>query len=167
MQKQKSQTKQRSNKRLNYTPNDLFTQDEVLELINVCHHPRDKALVAILYDALRPHEALKLKIGDIQFHENYALASIPENTKTGSRTIPIIFSYTYLRDWINSHPLKKDNNAPVFVRYRGLFRSANCKYEPKLTMHSMSLSLLFVRLKQRLNYKLNKTVLEPLCVKAL
>ena len=101
----------------------IFTQEDVLGLINVCHHPGDKALVAIPYDALRPHEALRLKIGDIQFHENHALASIPEETKTGSRTIPIIFSYTYLGDWTNSHPLKNNNNAPIFVRYHGLFRS--------------------------------------------
>ncbi len=49
------------NKLRNYRPNDLFSQDEVLELINACDHPRDKAVIAVLYDALRPHEAIKIR----------------------------------------------------------------------------------------------------------
>ena len=109
----------------------------------------------------RPHEALKLKIGDIQFHENHALASIPEETKTGSRTIPIIFSYTYLRDWINSHPLKNDSNAPIFVRYHSLFRSEKSQYRYKPAMHRMSVTLLFRKLKETLNHKMNKRYWNP------
>ncbi len=68
----------------NYTPNDMFKQTDILELINELSHPRDKAMVALQYDgALRPHELLKLRLNDIMFHEKYAQVTVAEDTKTG------------------------------------------------------------------------------------
>ena len=89
-----------------YTPSDMFSDQDVLELIKTCDHPHDKCLVALLYEALRPHEALKLKVGDVTFNDKYAQITIPNETKTGIRTIPIIFSFPYLRNWLNNHAVR-------------------------------------------------------------
>ncbi len=126
-----------------YGPNDMWTQEEVIEAIKVLDHPRDKALVALLYDlALRPHEALKLKIGDIRWYENYAELQVSPDTKTGQGGGWITFSYPYLLQWYNSHPLKDNMNAPFFIRlqegapralkYSGLYSIFADKLKPKL-----------------------------------
>ena len=58
----------------------------------------------------RPNEILNLKIKDIKFHVNeegiqYAEVRITGG-KTGSRTVPLIDSLPYLKEWSsqNEHP---------------------------------------------------------------
>ena len=54
-----------------YKPNDIWSQEEVLHVIKSLDHPRDKALIAILYDAaLRPHELLKLSVVDVKISQD-------------------------------------------------------------------------------------------------
>jgi integrase len=57
----------------------------------------------------RPHELLSLKLKDIKFKVSstgiqYAEVHIVES-KTKPRTIPLIFSIPYVKDWIDSLPL--------------------------------------------------------------
>jgi integrase/predicted nucleic acid-binding Zn ribbon protein len=67
----------------------------------------------------RPHELLALKIRDVQFKTStsgiqYAEVHLSES-KTKPRTIPLIFSVPYVKDWIDSHPLKSSPDAHLFV----------------------------------------------------
>lgn len=135
-----------------YRPQDMFSESDVLELINNCDHPRNKALISVLYEALRPHEALALKIGDIYFHPKYAQLTVPENTKTGTRTIPIIFAFPFVRDWINNHPLKNDLNAPLFINLHSR--------KPRPISHRQ-LWAFFDRSKAQLNHRLQKRYWNP------
>ncbi|MEM0489512.1 MAG: tyrosine-type recombinase/integrase, partial [Candidatus Bathyarchaeia archaeon] len=58
---------------------------------------RDKALIAVLYEAaLRPGELLTMKVGSVEFKDNYCIISV--NGKTGIKRIPIVVSYKYLLD---------------------------------------------------------------------
>lgn len=150
--KQKRQTNSVLLAKSRYRPQDMFSESEVLELINNCDHPRNKALIAVLYEALRPHEALKLKIGDIYFHPKYAQLTVPEDTKTGSRTISIFFAFPFVRDWINNHPLKADLNAPLFINLHSR--------KPRQIGHRQLWSF-FNRLKAQLNHKLQKRYWNP------
>lgn len=104
-----------------YSPNDMWTREDVLEAIKILDHPRDKAIVALLYDvALRPHECAELKISDVKIFEKYATVLIPTESKTGQRYLPVSFAYPYLIAWLNVHPLKEYPTAPLWVKLQGM-----------------------------------------------
>ena len=65
----------------------------------------------------RPHELLALKIKDIVFKtvDKYQYAEVLVNGKTGSRSIPLIQSLPYIKDWLENHPSRNNPNSPVFV----------------------------------------------------
>ncbi len=67
----------------------------------------------------RPHELLALKIKDIAFKvsstgRQYAEVHITQ-TKTRPRTVPLIFSIPYIKDWIDAHPMGNKMDAFLFV----------------------------------------------------
>lgn len=102
-----------------YSIADMWREDEILLAISALDHPRDKAMIAMLYDlAARPHELMKLSIGDISLKENYAQVQLKDHT--GSRTLPITLSFPYLLTWLNAHPLKDSAKAPLWVNLRGV-----------------------------------------------
>lgn len=63
----------------------------------------------------RPHEILKLRLKDIQFKNSgdYQYAEVLLNGKTGNRSIPLISSIPYLKDWIDQHPQAGNPNCPL------------------------------------------------------
>jgi integrase len=67
----------------------------------------------------RPHEILNLRISDIEFHiseegKSYAEARITGG-KTGSRTVPLIDSLPYLREWLQEHPSSSNQKTWLFI----------------------------------------------------
>ena len=67
----------------------------------------------------RPHEILNLKIKDIKFSLTeggiqYAEVRI-SGGKTGSRTIPLIDSIPYLKEWLQEHPSSSNLGSWLFV----------------------------------------------------
>jgi len=98
----------------NKLPEDMLTEDEIEKLINAAEHPRDKALIAVLYESgCRIGELASLKLKNINFDEYGAQLLV--NGKTGARRIRIISSVPYLSEWINRHPLKNDPEAPIWI----------------------------------------------------
>lgn len=86
-----------------YTPNDVWDEQELVTFVKYVPRLRDKLIYTLCWDlAGRNHEITKLKIQDIIIHDNYAVASIPYDTKTGTRTDPIILAFPYLKEWIRS-----------------------------------------------------------------
>jgi integrase/recombinase XerD len=63
----------------------------------------------------RPNEIFKLKLKDIHFKNsgNYQYAEVLLNGKTGSRSIPLISSIPYLKDWIDQHPQAGNPNCTL------------------------------------------------------
>jgi integrase len=62
----------------------------------------------------RPHELLKLRIKEVVFKTigNRQYAEVLVNGKTGSRSIPLIDSIPYVKDYINhEHPQSANPNA--------------------------------------------------------
>jgi len=100
-----------SNNRL---PEELLTEEEIKKLIESCGHPRDKALVSLLYESgCRIGELCSLTMKNVSFDE-YG-AQIIVSGKTGMRRIRIIASTPYLASWMGLHPFKDDPNAPLWV----------------------------------------------------
>lgn len=67
----------------------------------------------------RPHEILNLKVKDIAFKLTedgiqYAEARITQG-KTGPRTVPLIGSIPYLKEWLEDHPNGNNNDAFIFI----------------------------------------------------
>lgn len=96
-------------------PEDLLTPKEIIKLVSVISSPRDKAIVILLYEtAARIGEFMQLKIKDVHLgEEDYGFIDIPKG-KTKPRRVPIIYSFPYIRKWLNLHPLRGSPDAPLF-----------------------------------------------------
>ncbi|MCM1988023.1 tyrosine-type recombinase/integrase [Methanococcoides seepicolus] len=98
----------KTNHRNNKLPEELLTEDEVKQMIDVANHPRDKTIVAVLYDSgCRISELGNLKFKHIQFDQYGAVITV--DGKTGMRRVRLISSVPYLSAWIAIHP---DNDNP-------------------------------------------------------
>jgi integrase len=91
-----------------YKPTDLWTADDDLLFLKYCPSKRIKCYHAMSRDTgCRPHELLKLRIKDIVLKTagNRQYAEVLVNGKTGSRSIPLIDSIPYIKDYLDhEHP---------------------------------------------------------------
>lgn len=95
-------------------PKDMLSTEEIRKMIEAAPNPRDKAMVAILYEsACRAGELLDMKVGDIKLDKYGAVASV--SGKTGDRRIRLIDSVPDLQVWLNCHPLRDNPNAPLWT----------------------------------------------------
>jgi integrase/recombinase XerD len=79
----------------------------------------------------RPHEILKLRLKDITFKTTgigQQYAEVIVNGKTGSRTIPLIDSIPFVKDWIDENPQQGNLNAPLICGYA---KSIGRRLKPK------------------------------------
>lgn len=99
-------------------PEDLLTEKDVKILIDASNHPRDKALIALLYDSgCRIGEIGTLKIKNVSFDQYGGVLSV--HGKTGSRRVRIMFSTSYISSWLDIHPFKENPDAYLFVKTKG------------------------------------------------
>jgi len=97
---------------------DLLSDEDVKILIKSADHPRDRALVILLYETgARAQEILDLTVGSVAF-DNLG-ATVIVNGKTGARRLRVIESVPYLRTWINNHPLIDDRDSLLWIYKRG------------------------------------------------
>ncbi len=95
-------------------PEDLLSKDEIRALIEAAINPRDRALIALLADGgLRIGEALNLRVKDIHPDKYGAYLTVPTG-KTGARRVRLIESVPHLAAWRRVHPLRDDEEAPLF-----------------------------------------------------
>jgi integrase len=108
--------------RLKRKETSIYKQDDLL-FLEYCPTKREKCYHAISRDtSCRPHEIVKLKIKDVVFKKttgNYQYAEALVNGKTGTRTIPLIDSIPYLKDYLeHEHPQPGNPNAPLICGVR-------------------------------------------------
>lgn len=104
-----------------YKNSDLWISEEHAIFLKYCPSKRDKAFHAMANDtSARPYELLNLKIKDITFKitegkKQYAELHI-NGGETGSRTVPLIDSIPYLKDYLqNEHPTPENQSSWLFV----------------------------------------------------
>lgn len=91
----------------------LVDPEEIEALIEAAIHPRVKALIALLYESgCRKTEILSLRIRDVTIGDEYT--EIRVLGKTGERTLPLVKSVPYLKQWLESHPDPRQG-APLFA----------------------------------------------------
>jgi integrase len=101
-----------------YKPSDVWTQEDDLLFLKWVTNKRDRCYHMMSHDtSCRPHELLALKLKDIVFKtvNKYQYAEVLVNGKTGSRSIPLIQSLPYVKDWLANHPSRNNPNSPIFV----------------------------------------------------
>ncbi|MDN5847607.1 MAG: tyrosine-type recombinase/integrase [Candidatus Nitrosocosmicus sp.] len=102
-----------------YKPSDLWTQRDNEIFLKYCPSKRDRAFHAMAIDtSCRPHELLGLKIKDIQFKvssNGMQYAEVLVSGKTKSRTVPLLSSLPYIKEWIQDHPLGENPNSWLFI----------------------------------------------------
>ncbi|KCZ71398.1 site-specific recombinase XerD [Candidatus Methanoperedens nitroreducens] len=95
-------------------PEDMLSEEEIEKMISACEHPRDRALVACLYESGgRISEIGNLKIKHIKFDQYGAVLMV--GGKTGMCRVRIIFSSPYLATWLENHPFRMEPEAFVWV----------------------------------------------------
>lgn len=94
---------------------DMISKEEIKLMLDACDNARDKALISLLYDTnFRIGTFIRLSIGDVQKDEYGMIVS--SEGKTGlTEDQRILESSPYLLEWLNLHPYKEDNKAPLFI----------------------------------------------------
>ena len=99
-------------------PEDLLTKEDIEALLDNCPTARDRALIAFLYESgARKGEMFSIRLKHVQFDENGTVVTIPDG-KTGARRIRLIFATSYLREWTELHPCKRDRDHVLFCAIR-------------------------------------------------
>jgi len=110
---------------------ELLSQDEVQKVIDVAGHPRNKALLAVMAESgARPGEIGNLTIGQVDVDTNGVVLNL--HGKTGSRRIRVVSATPYLVTWLNNHPQKETQEAPLWtsigsVQHKQITYAAMCK----------------------------------------
>jgi integrase len=95
-------------------PDDLLSEEDVIELLSAAKNHRTKALMSLLWETgARIGELIDRNISDIREHE-YGLQIVIEG-KTGERRLPLISSVPHLREWMEKHPEGNSKKAPLWI----------------------------------------------------
>lgn len=125
---------------------DLLTKAEIERLINASVHPRDKALIATLYESgARKGELLSCKVNDAVFNEYGCKLTFPTG-KTGKRTVQLVYAASFLRGWTENHLCRLPNGEvdPDACLFISLLSKKNENGEPyydRLTDNGLNLQL--------------------------
>jgi integrase len=103
-----------------YRPEDVWSKQEQAIFLKYCPSKRDRAYVATNLDtSARPHEILGKNINELQFElepsTGIQYSEITVSGKTGTRTLPVIDSIPYLKEWLAVHPMGSNPQAPIFI----------------------------------------------------
>jgi len=110
------------------THDDIYRAADLLAIIHACTHPRDVAMVQVLYEsAARRGEMIGMQFKDVVFKPD-GTALISLTGKTGTRQVPIMEAVPALRIWMNLHPT---GEGPIWVRHtRKMDEKGNLSVSP-------------------------------------
>ncbi|MFP3871319.1 MAG: tyrosine-type recombinase/integrase [Candidatus Aenigmatarchaeota archaeon] len=114
-------------------PEDMLTEEDIQELIDHAQHPRDKALISLLWETgARIGELIDLKVGSFEDHKHGFKVVI--SGKTGPRRLLLISSVPHVKNWLNSHPHGDDSEAWLWVNVGNTNFGAKMQYRSVLKM---------------------------------
>jgi len=101
-------------------PEDLLTDEEILRLVDAADHPRDQAIIMLLYEtACEAQEILNMKVKSIVTEK--ARTKVTLSMGASARSLMIRDSVPYLQAWLNIHPLRGNPEAGLWItRQQGL-----------------------------------------------
>ena len=90
-------------------------------MISASIDPLEKALIAALYESgARIGELMDLSIRNVSFDDLGAVMLI-QHGKTGPRRVRLVNSVPYLSAWLDTHPLKEEEDPPLWVRTKARY----------------------------------------------
>lgn len=96
-------------------PSELVTEEDVQRLISVCDHRRDKAIISLLAESgMRISELGGLRVKDLVFDEIGAIIRVIG--KMGDRTVRVIASVPYIKEWLKLHKFRDDTESPLWLK---------------------------------------------------
>ncbi len=108
-------------------PQHLLSQSEKAAIIGATQNMRDRAFFEVWFECgRRPEEVLTLHIGDVHFDGIGAKLFV--NGKKGSDYSRLISSVCALSSWLDIHPLRSDQSAPVWVSLGRQNRNCQLSY---------------------------------------
>lgn len=108
----------------------LWWEEHIQPMIEHAHHLRDKAAITVAWDSgARSEEFCNLRVGDVSDHKHGMKISV--DGKRGERSVLLIPSVPYLRQWLNVHPSGDDPTAPLWCK---LNSAEEVSYRMKLKM---------------------------------
>lgn len=110
----------------------LLTKADIEKLLKACENSRDRAIIALLFESgCRRGELLSMRICDIEFNSNGLKATFPKS-KSGKRTVQLVFTSSFIRQFLEDHPYKDDVNNFLFCSLHG---------SPNMTEHALNKQL--------------------------
>lgn len=94
--------------------NDLLTPTDIQAVLATCRNPRDKALVAVLWET----GGRIGEVGNLQLKHVTRVQhgfSLDFTGKTGQRTPLVVSAAPYLSQWLANHPFRDNPDAPLWV----------------------------------------------------
>ncbi|MCK4637012.1 MAG: tyrosine-type recombinase/integrase [Methanomicrobia archaeon] len=108
-------------------PEEILTKSEIKRMIETADHPRDKAIIAVLYEGgLRIGELASLKMKNVEFDDYGAVIKV--KGKTGERRVRIISSASLLAKWIETHPERNNKNASLWINLATNYKNRGISY---------------------------------------
>ncbi len=96
----------------------LLTEEDVRALMNSAKHPRDRAIIATLYESgCRMGELGTMRVGALAFDEFGVVLTV--SGKTGKRRVRLVWSAAHLKTWLAFHPNPEDLQAPLWTLRSG------------------------------------------------
>ncbi len=90
-------------------PDELLTEDEIIRMLEACKNPRDRALIATLWESgCRVGELGNMRVRDVELTDEGAWVKL--FGKTGERSLLLPFSTIYLSEWLKAHPDPQPDN---------------------------------------------------------
>lgn len=166
--------KQKPTKRVSpYLETEIWERDELLSIVKYEPNIRNKAILTLMWDLnARSHEITLLKKKHIRLREKYGEGEVPHDAKTGSGPILLTCSFPYVRDWLNQHPFRNEQNARLICNLRN-----GSPLKPKALWNMMTqLRMRVARLlengevieteeRAKLEYLLNTKRWNPYCIR--
>jgi len=91
----------------------IIRRDDLAKLLKACNNERDAALVYLMWESgVRVGELTNAKIDD--YRDEGAYYSLEIKGKTGRRKIVLVECVPYMKKWLNKHPFRGVENAPLF-----------------------------------------------------
>ncbi|AUX09232.1 integrase family protein [Halalkaliarchaeum desulfuricum] len=88
----------------------LLWEADVVPMIEACHNARDRALIAVQFEAgLRSGELFDLRVGDV--YDGEYTTSLHVDGKQGERSVPLVVSLPYLQEWLTDDRCPNDPDA--------------------------------------------------------
>ncbi|MDH3657171.1 MAG: site-specific integrase [Nitrosopumilus sp.] len=112
-------------------PEDLLTPKELYGIIAKSRNEKEKAMLWVMFEgAFRPGELLNLRVGGIEFKDNYILVSTIG--KTGKKRVPLVYSFKPLLEWLAKHPQRDEPKAYLWYSHSSKQKRASYRYLRKI-----------------------------------